>query len=41
MIEKHFFSALDASDQKNKERYARANQNAKLFMFGQSYLLKN
>ena len=32
MIETHFFSSLDASDQKNKERYAHANQNAKMIL---------
>ena len=30
MKEKHFFSAVDDSDQKNKEMYAQAKQNAEI-----------
>ena len=41
MKEKHFFSAVDASDQKNKEMYAQAKQNAEIVFVFYSYLLKN
>ena len=41
MKEKHFFSAVDASEQKNKERYAQAKQNAEIVFVFYSYLLKN
>ena len=34
MIEKYYFSALNTSDQNNKESYDHANQNAKnIFVF--------
>ena len=41
MKENHFFSAVDASDQKNKEMYAQAKQNAEIVFVFYSYLLKN
>ena len=41
MKEKHSFSAVDTSDQKNKERYAQAKQNAEIVFVFYLHLLKN